>query len=568
MLARRSIVFAVVAILVATDSVTELLDPRDRPFGSFNKKGFRLYFDSIEKVMFKKAVESCLYRKLELLAIDTVEEVNLPYFSPNFREGDSLHFNDSAMQGLVYWTAMTRSGCPYHFENCLHNVSESFSLNINGMHKGGSCVAVSVRDPSTAARLNNVGLAAKVSICSSKLLLGCEGPEKTFEVREEESSNCKLPQCTGLPACVMDKLRQRQYLTITAPQRFGFWVTECQHNMIELQNELGTWDEAYKRCCSLGMDLVAIQNPNRQNCMEKPNDNSFRFYSGQFWTSGRDIESCRGQLRWCTGYLNDYLKNNLFWKKGTNVQSANNSCVYIDYDDPQVPSLGLADCSEKKKILCEGPSNLAFRSTVFFPFCRDMFRVKKSEAKKLLETGDFSRAGYASKLMIQCIAEYLGLIYNSTEINERVYLSMMAKMSFPIDLDTVNKEIAEKKDWLKTFEKEQGPRKIFNFILDVTYDAMDEFYSSHFQLAAEMISKLYDCRDIAKTNKETFAFDFLWCLLQSKGLNRFWNAYNVEMDPYTLMPIGMEFDTSCLTFGGRLLNSSFCIPRSFQNSFT
>ncbi|CAB3387363.1 Hypothetical predicted protein [Cloeon dipterum] len=446
------------------DSVTELLDPRDRPFGSFNKKGFRLYFDSIEKVMFKKAVESCLYRKLELLAIDTVEEVNLPYFSPNFREGDSLHFNDSdadmeflwtsaapcsqsdplnkatnscssvtwctnnlesklnytlnlgrisppyclvfkrssqqlvpvecsfkalflcelacsrptcpsageckkddslfetidgktymkqTMQGLVYWTAMTRSGCPYHFENCLHNVSESFSLNINGMHKGGSCVAVSVRDPSTAARLNNVGLAAKVSICSSKLLLGCEGPEKTFEVREEESSNCKLPQCTGLPACVMDKLRQRQYLTITAPQRFGFWVTECQHNMIELQNELGTWDEAYKRCCSLGMDLVAIQNPNRQNCMEKPNDNSFRFYSGQFWTSGRDIESCRGQLRWCTGYLNDYLKKNLFWKKGTNVQSANNSCVYIDYDDPQVPSLGLADCSEKKKILCE-----------------------------------------------------------------------------------------------------------------------------------------------------------------------------------------------------------------------
>ncbi|CAB3388701.1 Hypothetical predicted protein [Cloeon dipterum] len=158
--------------------------------------------------------------------------------------------------------------------------------------------------------------------------------------------------------------------------------------------------------------------------MEKPNDNSFRFYSGQFWTSGRDIESCRGQLRWCTGYLNDYLKKNLFWKKGTNVQSANNSCVYIDYDDPQVPSLGLADCSEKKKILCE----------------------------------------------VKCSS----------------------------DLDTVNKEIAEKKDWLKTFEKEQGPRKIFNFILDVTYDAMDEFYSSHFQLAAEMISKLYDCRDIAK----------------------------------------------------------------------
>ncbi|CAB3382162.1 Hypothetical predicted protein [Cloeon dipterum] len=105
MLARRSIVFAVVAILVATDSVTELLDPRDRPFGSFNKKGFRLYFDSIEKVMFKKAVESCLYRKLELLAIDTVEEVNLPYFSPNFREGDSLHFNDSDADMEYLWTS-------------------------------------------------------------------------------------------------------------------------------------------------------------------------------------------------------------------------------------------------------------------------------------------------------------------------------------------------------------------------------------------------------------------------------------------------------------------------------
>ncbi|XP_065337298.1 uncharacterized protein LOC135937894 [Cloeon dipterum] len=88
----------------------------------------------------------------------------------------------AAMQGVVYWTAMTRAGCHLHFENFLHNESETFVFAIYGIRKGGSCVAASIRDPKSA-EVVGPSLAVKTKNCASKLLLGCEGTEQTFEIR-------------------------------------------------------------------------------------------------------------------------------------------------------------------------------------------------------------------------------------------------------------------------------------------------------------------------------------------------------------------------------------------------
>ncbi|XP_065336577.1 uncharacterized protein LOC135937356 [Cloeon dipterum] len=317
------------------------------------------------------------------------------------------------------------------------------------------------------------------------------------------------------------------------------------------------------------MDLLSVHNPAKQYCLGNPYNNWYTnmadylpFWT-EAWTAGRDIESCRGQVRWCTGYLNDYLKNDLTWKKGHDPRSANNSCVYIDFGDPVGPSLALADCSKKKQIICEAPMGVSFKSAMHYYACRRNFRAKESDAEKIWNTGDLSRTSYATKKMIQCLAEHIGLVYNSTKINERVYLKMMSRMFHPLDVDSMNKSIEDQKAWLSSFEAIYGWKKVMNFEVDMSNDVTDDYYSAHFDRAAEMIIKLYECRGIKKTNEETFAFDFLACLLQSKEMDRFWKVYDFKFEQASVIPADHDLNTPCMTFDDFLKNTSLCIPPDY-----
>ncbi|XP_065350264.1 uncharacterized protein LOC135946129 [Cloeon dipterum] len=475
---------------------------------------------------------------------------------------------NSPMQGVVFWSAMTRAGCPLRFENCFHNVSEWLEFDIAGVKKGGSCVAVSVRDPN-AKKVMDTGLAMKTTVCTSKLLLGCQGTEQTFEIRDD-TSNCELPKCAGLPDCVMSDeyfLKQHSQEVLLAPWRFGKWHSCCDNSILELHDEYGTWDEAYKRCCSLGMDLLSIQNPAKQDCLgnpyknSNPNEKGYLPFRTEAWTAGRDIQSCHGQLRWCTGYLNDYLKNDLMWKNGHDPRFANNSCVYIDFGDPVVPSLALADCSNKKQIICEAPMGVDKKSKMHYHPCRRNFRVKDSEAEKIWNTGDLSRTSYAAKKMIQCIAEHIGLVYNSTKINENVYLDMMSRTLHVLDVPTMLKSIEDQRTLLSSFEGLYSEGKIHNLDSDIYRDGKDEYYSNHFDLAAELINKLYECKGIQKTNEETFAFDFLVCLLKSKGLDRFWKVYEFRFERGSVIPADYDLNSPCMTFDNFLnFEMDLCLP--------
>ncbi|XP_065337031.1 uncharacterized protein LOC135937744 [Cloeon dipterum] len=128
----------------------------------------------------------------------------------------------------------------------------------------------------------------------------------------------------------------------------------------------------------------------------------------------------------------------------------------------------------------------------------------------------------------------------------------------------MNNAIQDKNDWLMSQPKLSSAGVFTRFLTEATEDISDEFLSGHFQLAAEMIRQLYNCKDTAKTNnEETFAFDFLKCLVESKGLNRFWRAYNFEMDGFSVIPLPDEFYSLCSTFQNFLQNTSLCIPTDF-----
>ncbi|CAB3383668.1 Hypothetical predicted protein [Cloeon dipterum] len=710
-------------------ALTELLDVRDRPYGNYNKKGFSFTFDSYDKVEYGRAVEACLYRKLQLLAKDKIDDsyfytrplefepreylwtsaapcsksdplnkttnscssvtwcpnnvetrldytLNLGKFTPpycliyrnstnqlelldcsikafftcesacsravissqnncqkdeslfevigrkaylkkeheirgtwektqfgffyylgekfvNWRENwmtccslglkpialtDSLldHFNRSnILQGVAFWSALTRAGCPLHFENFLHNASESLNnVTIFGIRQGGSCVAVSIKE--TGDKEVKSATAVKTNVCASKLLLGCQGTEQTFDIRDY-SSNCDLPVCTGLPDCVMkDEIFLKQpFRVLLAPWRFGNLHSCCDNSILELHEEYGTWDEAYKRCCSLGMDLLSVHNPAKQDCLgnpyknSNPNEKGYLPFRTKAWTAGRDIDSCRGQLRWCTGYLNDYLKKDLKWKQGHDPRFANNSCVYINLGDPDFPSLALADCSEKKQIICEAPMGVGFKSQMHYHPCRRNYKVKESEAEKIWNTGDFSRTSYAAKNMIQCLAEHIGLVYNSTEINQHVYIKMLSRMLHPLDVELMKKvnehqmfKVQENKVTLpSSFEANYGKRKIKIFEGDMLEDGADEFSLAHFDFVTEMMNKLYECREIKKSNEDTFMFDFLVCLLQSKAVDRFWRFYDFNFEQSSVIPADHDLNSPCMTFDYFLKNDTIsCIP--------
>ncbi|XP_065337627.1 uncharacterized protein LOC135938053 [Cloeon dipterum] len=87
------------------------------------------------------------------------------------------------LQGVAFWSALTRAGCPLHFENFLHNATGTLNnVIIYGIRQGGSCVAGSILEIETNGGLVS-GLVVKTTVCASKLLLCCQGTEKTFEIR-------------------------------------------------------------------------------------------------------------------------------------------------------------------------------------------------------------------------------------------------------------------------------------------------------------------------------------------------------------------------------------------------
>jgi len=76
---------------------------------------------------------------------------------------------------------------------------------------------------------------------------------------------------------------------------------------------------------------------------------------GEIWTAGRDTSNNPGKFKWCSTRLMDYLKEDLYWSE--NPAGKTNSCVFLDLGKAGVkmddPKLGLADCGQRKKFICE-----------------------------------------------------------------------------------------------------------------------------------------------------------------------------------------------------------------------
>jgi hypothetical protein len=79
-----------------------------------------------------------------------------------------------------------------------------------------------------------------------------------------------------------------------------------------------------------------------------------QFVNGEIWTAGNKHFHCNC-LKWFSKLTKDELKRNLFWNK---IYKEKDGCVYLElFNDTKArqddPRLGLANCQEQKKFVCE-----------------------------------------------------------------------------------------------------------------------------------------------------------------------------------------------------------------------
>jgi hypothetical protein len=79
------------------------------------------------------------------------------------------------------------------------------------------------------------------------------------------------------------------------------------------------------------------------------------FINGEVWTAGKWDPEIFNSLVWFSKLSNDKLKRNLYWNK---IYPEKDGCVYLElFNDTKArlddPRLGLADCEQRKKFVCE-----------------------------------------------------------------------------------------------------------------------------------------------------------------------------------------------------------------------
>jgi hypothetical protein len=131
-----------------------------------------------------------------------------------------------------------------------------------------------------------------------------------------------------------------------------------------------TWLEAYDFCCSIDMSLTVVQSRDKQESLSAYREfislilqwptelfglKKGEFVNGEIWTGGKSGSIACKCLRWRSKFSTDALKRNLYWNK---IYPEKEGCVYLElFNDTKArlddPRLGLADCEQRKKFVCE-----------------------------------------------------------------------------------------------------------------------------------------------------------------------------------------------------------------------
>ncbi|XP_059482052.1 uncharacterized protein LOC132200543 [Neocloeon triangulifer] len=285
-----------------------------------------------------QAAKNCFSLNMSLVAIPDVTKIK------------SIHQILKDLDVSNIWTVGSNEGngsClnyKLNFAWCLTNVdiTAEISAKINGSSSAdlGQKALVLVAD-STGA--NFFALPS-----SNKLPYLCElNPMKT---KSEDT-------CPSLVSAKNNSLFDKSG-NLKDGEKYGKWIKVCK-KMYLFSNQLGTWQQSWDTCNSLGMRPVWFQDASDMECLSNATKSNWTL-NYNYWTAGRSQGSW-GQWAWCTPNGPLILPDSLLWADGQPDNAIpDEMCLHLRVGK-NGSDLALSDrnCSNKYVIACQGTTSLS-----------------------------------------------------------------------------------------------------------------------------------------------------------------------------------------------------------------
>ncbi|XP_059488805.1 uncharacterized protein LOC132204354 [Neocloeon triangulifer] len=141
-------------------------------------------------------------------------------------------------------------------------------------------------------------------------------------------------------------------------EKYGKWINVC--NKIYLfSNKLGTWQQSWDTCCSLGMRPVWFQDASDMACLSNATKSNWTL-NYNYWTAGH-AQGSWGQWAFCAPGGPLTLPDLLSWAAGQpDNASPDELCLHMQVGKNGT-NLTLSDrnCSHKYVIACQSATNIA-----------------------------------------------------------------------------------------------------------------------------------------------------------------------------------------------------------------
>ncbi|CAB3372998.1 Hypothetical predicted protein [Cloeon dipterum] len=135
-------------------------------------------------------------------------------------------------------------------------------------------------------------------------------------------------------------------------EKYGKWTFTCD-KMYLFSGKIGTWQQSWDLCCSLGMKPISFSSASDFECLSNTTKDMIWTKNWNYWTAGRAMGTW-GRWAWCPGAVN--LPDSLSWAPGQpdNNQTDEN-CLHLQVTKNSSGIL-LSDrnCSHKFVIACQG----------------------------------------------------------------------------------------------------------------------------------------------------------------------------------------------------------------------
>ncbi|XP_059474854.1 uncharacterized transmembrane protein DDB_G0289901-like isoform X2 [Neocloeon triangulifer] len=163
--------------------------------------------------------------------------------------------------------------------------------------------------------------------------------------------NQTCPPVNGSDACAYNPMVVTMARNGMLPPGTGSFQTTCGKEYVFAQ-QLGTYAEAVKACCTLSTRLASMEKVTEIKCLASFVKSSPTVVGSttKFWVSGLNY-GCRGNYKWCSTNT-AFDTNEKLWLPGQPSRTANSTCVFVTLD-PAGFGLSNENCDQKMGFICE-----------------------------------------------------------------------------------------------------------------------------------------------------------------------------------------------------------------------